>query len=144
MALSNKSGWLVLTTGNKSEMAVGYCTLYGDMAGGFAVLKDLFKTRVYDVSRWINREKEIIPWRIIERPPSAELRPEQTDQDSLPPYEVLDAIVAAYMDDVKRVVRLLRISEYKRRQSPVGIRLTRRGFGKDWRYPITNRYADEW
>ena len=160
MALSNKSGWLVLTTGNKSEMAVGYCTLYGDMAGGFAVLKDLLKTRVYDVCRWINREHEIIPWRIIERPPSAELRPDQTDQDSLPPYEVLDAIVTAYMEqdispreiiaqgyreeDVRRVVRLLRISEYKRRQSPVGIRLTRRGFGKDWRYPITNRYADEW
>lgn len=160
MALSNKSGWLVLTTGNKSEMAVGYCTLYGDMAGGFAVLKDLFKTKVYDVSRWINRDKEIIPWRIIDRPPSAELRPDQTDQDSLPPYEVLDAIVAAYMEqdlspreimalgyrevDVRRVVRLLRISEYKRRQSPVGIRLTRRGFGKDWRYPITNCYADEW
>ena len=164
MAMSNKSGWLVLTTGNKSEMAVGYCTLYGDMAGGFAVLKDLLKTRVYDVCRWINTEKaqgrEIIPWRIIERPPSAELRPDQTDQDSLPPYEVLDAIVTAYMEqdispreiiaqgyreeDVRRVVRLLRISEYKRRQSPVGIRLTRRGFGKDWRYPITNRYADEW
>ncbi|NCW89710.1 MAG: NAD+ synthase, partial [Rhodocyclales bacterium] len=160
MALSNKSGWLVLTTGNKSEMAVGYCTLYGDMAGGFAVLKDLLKTRVYDVCRWINRDKEIIPWRIIERPPSAELRPDQTDQDSLPPYEVLDAIVTAYMEqdisprdivaqgyreaDVRRVVRLLRISEYKRRQSPVGIRLTRRGFGKDWRYPITNRYPDEW
>lgn len=160
MALSNKSGWLVLTTGNKSEMAVGYCTLYGDMAGGFAVLKDLFKTKVYEVSRWINRDREIIPWRIIDRPPSAELRPDQTDQDSLPPYDILDAIVAAYMEqdlspreimalgyreaDVKRVVRLLRISEYKRRQSPVGIRLTRRGFGKDWRYPITNRYADEW
>lgn len=160
MALSNKSGWLVLTTGNKSEMAVGYCTLYGDMAGGFAVLKDLLKTRVYDVSRWVNRDREVIPWRIIERPPSAELRPDQTDQDSLPPYEVLDAIVTAYMEqdispreiisrgyreaDVRRVVRLLRISEYKRRQSPVGIRLTRRGFGKDWRYPITNRYADEW
>ncbi|WP_448363925.1 NAD+ synthase [Fluviibacter sp.] len=160
MALSNKSGWLVVTTGNKSEMAVGYCTLYGDMAGGFAVLKDLLKTRVYDVSRWVNRDKEIIPWRIIERPPSAELRPDQTDQDSLPEYEVLDAIVTAYMEedlsprqiidkgyreaDVRRVVRLLRISEYKRRQSPVGIRLTRRGFGKDWRYPITNRYADEW
>lgn len=160
MALSNKSGWLVLTTGNKSEMAVGYCTLYGDMAGGFAVLKDLFKTKVYEVCRWINRDKEIIPWRIIERPPSAELRPDQTDQDSLPPYDVLDAIVAAYMEqdlspreimalgyreaDVRRVVRLLRISEYKRRQSPVGIRLTRRGFGKDWRYPITNRYTDEW
>lgn len=160
MALSNKSGWLVLTTGNKSEMAVGYCTLYGDMAGGFAVLKDLFKTKVYEVSRWINRNHEVIPWRIIERPPSAELRPDQTDQDSLPPYEVLDAIVAAYMEldlspreivasgyrksDVQRVVRLLRVSEHKRRQSPVGIRLTRRGFGKDWRYPITNRYADEW
>jgi len=160
MALSNKSGWLVLTTGNKSEMAVGYCTLYGDMAGGFAVLKDLLKTKVYEVSRWVNRDKEVIPWRIIERPPSAELRPDQTDQDSLPPYEVLDAIVTAYMEqdisprdiiaqgyreaDVRRVVRLLRISEYKRRQSPVGIRLTRRGFGKDWRYPITNRYADEW
>ena len=160
MALSNKSGWLVLTTGNKSEMAVGYCTLYGDMAGGFAVLKDLFKTKVYEVSRWINRNREVIPWRIIERPPSAELRPDQTDQDSLPPYEVLDAIVAAYMEldlspreivtsgyrksDVQRVVRLLRVSEHKRRQSPVGIRLTRRGFGKDWRYPITNRYTDEW
>lgn len=160
MALSNKSGWLVLTTGNKSEMAVGYCTLYGDMAGGFAVLKDLLKTKVFEVCRWINREQAIIPWRIIERPPSAELRPDQTDQDSLPPYEVLDAIVTAYMEqdispreiiaqgyreeDVRRVVRLLRISEYKRRQSPVGIRLTRRGFGKDWRYPITNRYADEW
>ncbi len=160
MALSNKSGWLVLTTGNKSEMAVGYCTLYGDMAGGFAVLKDLLKTKVYDVSRWVNRAGEVIPWRIIERPPSAELRPDQTDQDSLPPYEVLDAIVTAYMEqdqspreiialgyreaDVRRVVRLLRISEYKRRQSPVGIRLTRRGFGKDWRYPITNRYTDEW
>ena len=160
MALSNKSGWLVLTTGNKSEMAVGYCTLYGDMAGGFAVLKDLLKTKVFEVCRWINHDKEIIPWRIIERPPSAELRPDQTDQDSLPPYEVLDAIVTAYMEqdvsprdivaqgyreaDVRRVVRLLRISEYKRRQSPVGIRLTRRGFGKDWRYPITNRYPDEW
>ena len=160
MALSNKSGWLVLTTGNKSEMAVGYCTLYGDMAGGFAVLKDLLKTKVFEVCRWINREQVVIPWRIIDRPPSAELRPDQTDQDSLPPYEVLDAIVTAYMEqdispreiiaqgyreeDVRRVVRLLRISEYKRRQSPVGIRLTRRGFGKDWRYPITNRYADEW
>jgi NAD+ synthase (glutamine-hydrolysing) len=160
MALSNKSGWLVLTTGNKSEMAVGYCTLYGDMAGGFAVLKDLLKTRVFEICRWINREQTWIPERIIERPPSAELRPDQTDQDSLPPYEILDAIVTDYMEkdisprdiiargfreeDVRRVVRLLRISEYKRRQSPVGIRLTRRGFGKDWRYPITNRYADEW
>lgn len=160
MALSNKTGALVLTTGNKSEMAVGYCTLYGDMAGGFAVIKDVPKTKVYRISRWLNREREIIPWNIITRPPSAELRPNQTDQDSLPPYEVLDMIVEAYMEhdkspreivasgvpeaDVRRVVRLLRLAEYKRRQSPVGIRITARGFGKDWRYPITNGYVDEW
>jgi NAD+ synthase/NAD+ synthase (glutamine-hydrolysing) len=159
MALSNKSGALVLTTGNKSEMAVGYCTLYGDMAGGFAVIKDLTKTLVYRVARWRNTVSPAIPERIITRPPSAELKPDQTDQDSLPPYDVLDAIVEAYMEndrspreiiarghaeaDVRRVVRLLRISEYKRRQAPVGIRITQRGFGKDWRYPITNRYADE-
>ncbi|MDQ5905450.1 MAG: hypothetical protein QG672_3044, partial [Pseudomonadota bacterium] len=159
MALSNKTGALVLTTGNKSEMGVGYCTLYGDMAGGFAVIKDVFKTFVYRLSRWVNREREIIPERIITRPPSAELKPDQTDQDSLPPYEVLDAIMQAYMErdesprqiiaagyaeaDVRRVVRLLRIAEYKRRQAPVGIRVTQRGFGKDWRYPITNRYKDE-
>lgn len=160
MALSNKTGALVLTTGNKSEMAVGYCTLYGDMAGGFAVIKDLLKTEVYRLCRWINRDREVIPTRIITRPPSAELRPGQTDQDSLPPYDVLDAIVSAYMEEdlspreivargygqeeVRRVVRLLRIAEYKRRQAPLGVRLTQRGFGKDWRYPITNRYADEW
>jgi NAD+ synthase/NAD+ synthase (glutamine-hydrolysing) len=148
----------VLTTGNKSEIAVGYCTLYGDMAGGFAVIKDLFKTLVYRVARWRNTMGKPIPERILTRPPSAELRPGQTDQDSLPPYEVLDAIVEAYMEhdlgpreiiargykeeDVRRVVRLLKISEYKRRQSPVGIRVTPRGFGKDWRYPITNRYRD--
>ncbi|MDX9707798.1 MAG: NAD+ synthase [Azospira sp.] len=159
MALSNRSGALVLTTGNKSEMAVGYCTLYGDMAGGFAVLKDVFKTLVYRLARWVNREREIIPERIITRPPSAELRPDQTDQDNLPPYDTLDAIIAAYMErdespraiiarghaeaDVRRVVRLLRLAEYKRRQAPVGIRVTQRGFGRDWRYPITNRYADE-
>jgi NAD+ synthase/NAD+ synthase (glutamine-hydrolysing) len=158
MALSNKTGHLVLTTGNKSEIAVGYCTLYGDMAGGFAVIKDLFKTWVYRVARWRNTVSEVIPERILTRPPSAELRPGQTDQDSLPPYEVLDAIVEAYMEhdlgpreiiargvaeaDVRRVVRLIGISEYKRRQSPVGIRVTPRGFGKDWRYPITNRYRD--
>ncbi|WP_153108988.1 NAD+ synthase [Propionivibrio limicola] len=158
MALSNKSGSLVLTTGNKSEMAVGYCTLYGDMAGGFAVIKDIAKTLVYRLSRWRNTVGEVIPERIITRPPSAELKPGQTDQDSLPPYEVLDAIIEAYMErdispreiiasgydeaDVRRVVRLLKISEYKRRQAPVGIRVTPRGFGKDWRYPITNRYAD--
>jgi NAD+ synthase/NAD+ synthase (glutamine-hydrolysing) len=162
MALSNKSGALVLTTGNKSEMAVGYCTLYGDMAGGFAVIKDVYKTLVYRLSRYRNSlcaGDPVIPENIIVRPPSAELKPGQTDQDSLPPYEVLDAIVRAYMEedrspreivadglpeaDVRRVVRLLRIAEYKRRQAPVGIRITPRGFGKDWRYPITNRYTDE-
>ena len=158
MALSNKSGSLVLTTGNKSEMAVGYCTLYGDMAGGFAVIKDIAKTLVYRVSNWRNTVSRVIPERIITRPPSAELKPGQVDQDSLPPYEVLDAIVEGYMEqdlspreiiakgyqeaDVRRVVRLLKISEYKRRQAPVGIRVTQRGFGKDWRYPITNRYRD--
>lgn len=159
MALSNKTGALVLTTGNKSEMAVGYCTLYGDMAGGFAVIKDVYKTLVYRLSRYRNTISPVIPENIIVRPPSAELKPDQTDQDSLPPYEVLDAIVCAYMEEdrspreiiaaglpedaVRRVVRLLRIAEYKRRQSPVGIRITQRGFGKDWRYPITNRYQDE-
>jgi NAD+ synthase/NAD+ synthase (glutamine-hydrolysing) len=160
MALSNKTGALVLTTGNKSEMAVGYCTLYGDMAGGFAVIKDVYKTLVYRISRYRNTlaTTPVIPENIIVRPPSAELRPDQTDQDSLPPYEILDAIVAAYMEndqspqaiiaqglpeaDVRRVVRLLRIAEYKRRQAPVGIRITPRGFGKDWRYPITNRFRD--
>ncbi len=162
MALSNKTGKLVLTTGNKSEMAVGYCTLYGDMAGGFAVIKDVYKTLVYRLSRYRNTLCEgapVIPENIIVRPPSAELKPDQKDQDSLPEYEVLDAIVRAYMEedrspreiiaaglpeaDVRSVVRLLRIAEYKRRQAPVGIRITPRGFGKDWRYPITNRYQDE-
>jgi len=162
MALSNKTGKLVLTTGNKSEMAVGYCTLYGDMAGGFAVIKDVYKTLVYCLSRYRNslcHGDPVIPENIIVRPPSAELKPDQKDQDSLPEYEVLDAIVRAYMEedrspreiiaaglpeaDVRRVVRLLRIAEYKRRQAPVGIRITPRGFGKDWRYPITNRYQDE-
>ncbi len=162
MALSNKTGALVLTTGNKSEMAVGYCTLYGDMAGGFAVIKDVYKTLVYRLARYRNSlcaGAPVIPENIIVRPPSAELKPDQTDQDSLPEYEVLDAIVRAYMEedrspreiiaaglpeaDVRRVVRLLRIAEYKRRQAPVGIRITPRGFGKDWRYPITNRYPDE-
>jgi len=158
MALSNKSGALVLTTGNKSEMAVGYATLYGDMAGGFAVIKDVYKTMVYRLSRYRNTLSAVIPENIITRPPSAELKPGQTDQDSLPPYEVLDAIVKAYMEEnrgvreiiaagqpeeaVKRVVHLLRGAEYKRRQAPAGIRITPRGFGKDWRYPITNRYRD--
>jgi NAD+ synthase (glutamine-hydrolysing) len=162
MALSNKFGSIVLTTGNKSEMATGYCTLYGDMAGGFAVIKDVAKTLVFKLAHWRNANDpygtgaEPIPERIITRPPSAELRPDQTDQDSLPPYEVLDEIVSRFMEndqssadiiaagfasaDVEKVTRLIRINEYKRRQSPVGIRVTHRSFGKDWRYPITNKY----
>jgi len=159
MALSNKTGSLVLTTGNKSEMTVGYATLYGDMAGGFAVLKDVSKTWVYRLSNWRNSKERVIPERIITRPPSAELKPDQTDQDSLPPYDVLDAIMACYVEknmniaqivahgyaeaDVRRVVKLIRIAEYKRRQAPIGVRITDRGFGKDWRYPITVRYRDE-
>jgi NAD+ synthetase len=160
MALSNRTGAIVLTTGNKSEMAVGYATLYGDMAGGFAVIKDVFKTFVYRLARYRNTLSDAIPENIIVRPPSAELKPGQTDQDTLPPYEVLDAIIEAYMErdlspreivalgygepDVRRVVVMLKRNEYKRRQSPVGIRVSRRGFGKDWRYPITSRYSDEW
>jgi NAD+ synthase (glutamine-hydrolysing) len=162
MALSNKFGSIVLTTGNKSEMATGYCTLYGDMAGGFAVIKDLAKTQVFKLARWRNANNPYgscanpMPERIITRPPSAELRPDQTDQDSLPPYDVLDAILERYMEndesiesliaagfakeDVEKVTRLIKINEYKRRQSPVGIRVTHRSFGKDWRYPITNRF----
>jgi NAD+ synthase (glutamine-hydrolysing) len=162
MALSNKFGSIVLTTGNKSEMATGYCTLYGDMAGGFAVIKDLAKTLVFKMAHWRNANDPYgtgsnpIPERIITRPPSAELRADQTDQDSLPPYDVLDAIVDRYMEndqsietiidsgfsraDVEKVTRLIKINEYKRRQAPVGIRVTHRSFGKDWRYPITNRF----
>ena len=162
MALSNKFGSIVLTTGNKSEMATGYCTLYGDMAGGFAVIKDLLKTSVFRLAKWRNVHDPYgtgispIPERIITRPPSAELRPDQTDQDSLPPYEVLDAILTRYMENdegieaiiaegfargtVERVARLIRINEYKRRQAPVGIRVTHRSFGKDWRYPITGKF----
>jgi NAD+ synthase (glutamine-hydrolysing) len=157
MALSNRSGAIVLTTGNKSEMATGYCTLYGDMAGGFAVIKDVAKTLVYRLAHWRNAQgAEVIPQRIITRPPSAELRPGQTDQDSLPPYEVLDAILALYMEDdrsideivaagferttVERVAHLIKANEYKRRQAPVGIRITHRAFGRDWRYPITSRF----
>lgn len=157
MALSNKTGAIVLTTGNKSEMATGYCTLYGDMAGGFAVIKDVAKTLVYRLAEWRNAQgAEVIPRRIITRPPSAELRPNQTDQDSLPPYDVLDAILARYMEedqsiedivaagysrtDVERVTRLIKVNEYKRRQAPVGIRITHRAFGRDWRYPITSKF----
>jgi len=165
MALSNKFGAIVLTTGNKSEMATGYCTLYGDMAGGFAVIKDVAKTLVYRLCAWKNEQATpradgttgpVIPERIITRPPSAELRPDQKDQDSLPPYEVLDAILARYMEedqsieqivaagfapaDVERVTRLIKVNEYKRRQAPVGIRITHRAFGRDWRYPITSKF----
>ncbi len=156
MAMSNKTGAIVLTTGNKSEMGTGYATLYGDMAGGFAVLKDIKKTLVYRLAEYRNALAPVIPRRVIDRAPSAELRPDQKDQDSLPPYDVLDAIMEAYVEyyrspqeiaamgyapaDVDRVVKLIRISEYKRRQSPVGIRITSRGFGKDWRYPITNKF----
>src|SRR5450755_4583475 len=159
MALSNKYGSIVLTTGNKSEMAVGYSTLYGDMAGGFAVIKDIAKTLVYRLARYRNALSEVIPERILTRAPSAELRPGQTDQDSLPAYEVLDAIMEAYTErnlssaeiialgyapeDVAQVVRLIKINEYKRRQAAVGIRVTPRGFGKDWRYPITSAWS-EW
>jgi NAD+ synthetase len=159
MALSNKFGSIVLTTGNKSEMAVGYSTLYGDMAGGFAVIKDLSKTLVWRLARYRNSVSDVIPENIITRAPSAELRANQTDQDSLPSYDVLDGIVEAYMEqnrapreivalgyapaDVRRVVGLIRRSEYKRRQAPPGVRITLRGFGKDWRYPITSRYRDE-
>jgi NAD+ synthetase len=159
MALSNKYGSIVLTTGNKSEMAVGYATLYGDMAGGFGVLKDISKTLVYRLARYRNSLGRVIPERVITRAPSAELRANQVDQDSLPPYDVLDAILEAYVEElqspaqivargyaaehVAKVVRLIKLNEYKRRQAAVGIRITPRGFGKDWRYPITSAWA-EW
>lgn len=158
MALSNKFGWLVLTTGNKSEVGVGYSTLYGDTAGGFAVIKDVPKTLVYELSRYRNilAGWDIIPKRILEKPPSAELRPDQKDTDSLPPYDILDPILQAYVEEscsvtdivgrkfdietVQKVVRLVDRNEYKRRQSPPGIKITPRAFGKDWRLPITNLY----
>jgi NAD+ synthetase len=156
MALSNKFGWLVVSTGNKSEMATGYATLYGDMAGGYALIKDVVKTLVYRRANWRNGQGRVIPQRVIDRAPSAELRPGQTDQDSLPPYELLDAVVERYMERdmdpeaitglgydaeaVRRVVHLIRVNEYKRRQAPPGVRITPRGFGKDWRYPITSGF----
>jgi len=159
MALSNKFGSLVLTTGNKSEMGVGYSTLYGDMAGGFAVLKDVPKTLVYRLADYRNKLSPIIPQRIITRAPSAELRADQTDQDSLPAYAILDAIMEMYVEydqspadiidagfdkeDVRRVVTLIDRNEYKRRQAPVGVRITHRGFGKDRRYPITSGYRPD-
>jgi NAD+ synthase (glutamine-hydrolysing) len=160
MSISNKFGAIVLTTGNKSEMATGYSTLYGDMAGGFAVLKDVLKTLVYELSVYRNTlgEKPVIPQTVIAKPPSAELRPEQKDIDSLPPYEVLDPILKAYAEDdrsfeeilamgferktVERVMHLVDVSEYKRRQAPPGVKITTRAFGRDRRLPITNKYRE--
>ncbi|BAO45273.1 NAD+ synthase [Thiolapillus brandeum] len=156
MAISNKSGRMLLTTGNKSEMSVGYATLYGDMAGGFAPLKDVFKSLVYRLARWRNRNGEVIPERVIIRPPSAELRPEQQDTDSLPPYDILDEILRRYVEEdqgireiiaagfdqatVQRITRMVDINEYKRRQAPPGVKVTRRAYGRDRRYPIVNGY----
>jgi len=160
MALSNKFNWLVLTTGNKSEMSVGYSTLYGDLAGAFSVLKDVFKTTVFGLCEWRNQQadREIIPRSVIEKPPSAELRPDQRDEDSLPPYPILDAILKLYVEDdrrstdivaqgyeaeiVTRVITLVEQSEYKRRQAPPGVKISTRAFGKDRRLPIANRYRD--
>ena len=158
MAISNKFGLMVVTTGNKSEMSVGYATLYGDMAGGFAVLKDVFKGWVYRLVRWRNAQEErpLVPESVLDRPPSAELRTDQRDEDSLPPYEVLDAILEGYVErdldaaelvaqglpaeDVEHVIRLVDRAEYKRRQAPPGIRISTKAFGRDRRLPITNRY----
>jgi NAD+ synthase len=167
MALSNKFGWLLLTTGNKSEMSVGYATLYGDMCGGYSVLKDIYKTDVYRLSRWRNGrrpngaegpESDVIPERTMTRAPTAELRPNQTDQDSLPPYEQLDAILNGLIEEeqsvdaisatvapreiVSRVQQMLYTAEYKRRQAPPGVKVSRRSFGRDRRYPITNRFRE--
>jgi NAD+ synthase (glutamine-hydrolysing) len=161
MAQSNKFGYLVLTTGNKSEFSVGYCTLYGDTAGGFAVLKDVPKTLVFRLCRWRNTQAgtDLIPESILTRPPTAELRPNQTDQDSLPPYDILDEIIRLYVEEdrpvqeildrgidpavVRKVVRLIDRTEYKRRQTPPGIKITHKAFGRDRRMPITNRYHSE-
>ena len=156
MGLSNKLGHLLLTTGNKSEMAVGYATLYGDMAGGFAPIKDCSKLLVYRLARYRNRKGPSIPQRVIDRPPSAELRHDQKDSDSLPPYDILDAILEAFIEEdlsvdeieargferatVRRVLDLVKRNEYKRRQAPPGVRVSRRAFGRDWRYPITSGY----
>jgi NAD+ synthase (glutamine-hydrolysing) len=158
MALSNKFGWLVLATGNKSELSVGYATLYGDMAGGFAVLKDVYKTWVYRLVRWRNDQegRELVPASVLDRPPSAELRHEQRDDDSLPTYDLLDRILEGYIEDdldavelvhrglpaqdVERVIRMVDRAEYKRRQAPPGIKISSRAFGRDRRLPITNRY----
>ena len=156
MAASNKFGSLVLTTGNKSELAVGYCTLYGDMCGGLAVISDVPKTKVFELAHWINRDEVIIPEATITKPPSAELRPDQKDQDSLPPYEVLDAILERYVVEsqsvseivtsgfdeatVKRIVRLIDLNEYKRRQAAPGLKVTSKAFGVGRRIPVAQRY----
>jgi len=156
MALSNKFGWMVLTTGNKSEISMGYCTLYGDMAGGFAVIKDVPKTLVYKLSHWLNREREIIPQNVLTKEPSAELRPDQRDTDSLPPYDLLDPVLLRYIEEdlsieeikvsglskseIKRIARLVDLNEYKRRQGPPGVKITPKAFGKDRRLPITYRF----
>ena len=161
MALSNKFGWLALTTGNKSEMAMGYATLYGDMAGGFAVLKDVSKTLVYELSYWRNNctsARDIIPETILSKPPSAELKPNQRDDDDLPPYPILDQALTAYVEQdksfeemvasgfdsslVTRVIRTVERNEFKRRQSPIGVKITPRAFGRDRRMPIVNRYTN--
>ncbi len=158
MSLSNKFGHLLLTTGNKSEMAVGYCTIYGDMCGGLAVICDLPKTRVYEVSRWINREKEIIPWPSIEKPPSAELRPDQKDQDTLPEYEVLDGILELMVEQgksvaemvaqgydetiVRWVLRRVEMNEWKRQQAAPGIKVTSKAFGMGRRIPIVQKFRE--
>ena len=156
MAMSNKFGSLVLTTGNKSELAVGYCTLYGDMCGGLAVISDVPKTMVYRLARWMNRDGEVIPISTIEKPPSAELRPDQKDEDSLPPYDVLDAILERYVvegqsaeeiivgdfdaDTVHRIARLIDLNEYKRRQAAPGLKVTSKAFGVGRRIPVAQRY----
>lgn len=158
MAISNKLGLMVLTTGNKSEMSVGYATLYGDMCGGYSVLKDVYKTTVYKLSRWRNQKSPVIPERMITKAPSAELKPDQKDQDSLPPYEILDAILHGLVEErlsvdavvargfsretVVKTLRMLVASEYKRRQAPPGVKLSSMSFGKDWRYPVTNRFRN--
>lgn len=158
MALSNQFGWLVLTTGNKSEMSTGYCTLYGDMAGGFAVIKDVPKTIVYELVTYRNQKEKVIPETVISRAPTAELRPHQKDSDTLPPYEILDPILSAYIEKnlslsrmqregidetlARQVIQRVDGNEYKRRQGPPGIKITSRAFGKDWRFPITNRYRE--
>jgi NAD+ synthase (glutamine-hydrolysing) len=158
MALSNKFGWLVLATGNKSEMSVGYATLYGDMAGGFAVLKDVYKTMVYRLTRWRNEVegRELVPASVLDRPPSAELRADQRDDQSLPSYDVLDRILEGYVEEdldavelvhrglpageVERVIRMVDRAEYKRRQAPPGMKISTKAFGRDRRLPITNRH----